>query len=175
LTIAGKTQFVVPSSLEPTTTWSLFSNYNQAVTLAYLNPSYYTVAQIDRLVRQWMDDNPASDTQLGTVLLTVPADQPAQPVVWGANDPLVRDATSAQGTPISDTPPLDTQALIYNAALNEWQPGNQNPGTGNVTSNEIVSVDGELTLFSGTGGKTIRRTRCAPSRGVGPPASGSRV
>ncbi len=157
LTIAGKAQFVVPSSLAPSTTWSLFSNYNQAVTLAYLNPNYYTAAQIDRLVRQWMNDNPASDTELGTVLLTVPADIPASPVVWGANDPLVRDAIKIQGVEVDATAPLDTQVLTYNQSNNQWEPGNQNPGTGNVISNEVSSVDGEITLFSGTGGKTIKR------------------
>jgi hypothetical protein len=157
LLIAGKAQWIVPSSLAPTTTWPLFSNRNQAVYLANAPTTFYTAAEIDRLVPIWFNEHPASDTQLGTVLLTVPADQPAQPVVWGSNDPLVRDAVKLQGVDIDDEPPLDTQTLIYNAALNEWQPGNQNPGTGNVVSNEIASVDGELTLFSGTGGKTIRR------------------
>jgi hypothetical protein len=155
LTVVGKTQLVVPSPLAPTTTWSLFSNYNQAVTLAYLNPNYYTAAQIDRLVRQWMDNNAASDLRLGTVLLTVPADIPASPVVWGANDPLVRDAIKIQSVDVSTTPPLDSQALIYNQANNQWEPANQASGTGNVISNEVSSIDGQVATASGTGGKTI--------------------
>lgn len=155
LTIAGKTQFVVPSSLAPSTTWSLFSNYNQAVHLVNAPDFWYTAAEIDRLVRQWMDHNPASDLQLGTVLLTVPADIPTSPVVWGANDPLVRDAVKLQGINIGDTAPLDSQALIFNEANNQWEPGNQGAGTGNVLSNEVSSVDGQVTLASGTGGKTI--------------------
>lgn len=158
LTIAGKTQFSVTESLAPSCTWEAFSNYNQAdVLFQSLPPSYYTAAETNRVIDQSFDTHPASDLALGTVLLTVPADNPDQPVVWGANDPLVRDAADLQGIPISDTPPLDGQTLLYNEALNEWEPGNQNPGTGNVISNEVSSVDGEIVLFSGTGGKTIRR------------------
>ena len=174
LMIAGKAQFVVPSSLAPTTTWSLFSNYNQAVTLAYLNPNYYTAAQIDRLVRQWMDQNPATDVALGTVLLTVPADDPDSPVVWGANDPLVRDAVKIQGVDVDDTAPTDGQLLSYNQANNEWEPTTAGFGTGNVISNEVSSVDGQVALASGTGGKTIKFSSVVDD-GTSFDASGMRV
>lgn len=168
-TITGKAQFVVPSSLSPTTTWENFSAYNSAVQLANPPVVFYTAAQTDALVDRAFDEHPATDVNLGTVLLTVPADIPATPVVWGANDPLVRDATKIQGVDVVDTPPLDTQVLVYNQANNQYEPGNQGAGSGNVTSNEVVSVDGEVALFSGTGGKTIDR---ATQTGVAVLASG---
>ena len=157
LTIANKAQWVVPSSLAPTTTWENFSAYNQAVFIANPPPVFYTAAQVDALVDRAFDEHPATDVALGTVVLSVPSDNPDAPPVWGINDPLVRDAIKIQGTDVSDTAPLDTQTLIYNQATNQVEWGNQNPGTGNVVSNEVSSVDGELALFSGTGGKTIRR------------------
>lgn len=157
LMIAGKAQWVVPVSLAPTTTWENFSAYNQAVFIANPPPVFYTAPQIDALVDRAFDEHPASDTELGTVLLTVPAGIPASPVVWGANDPLVRDATKIQGVDVSVTPPLDTQVLTFNQANNQYEPANTGGGSGNVISNEVVSVDSELTLFSGTGGKTIKR------------------
>lgn len=183
LLVAGKTQFIVPSSLEPTTTWSLFSNRNQAVFLSNAPDFWYTAAEVDRLVRQWMDDNPASDVDLGTVLLTVPADIPTSPVVWGANDPLVRDAVKIQGVDVTDTAPLDTQVLAYNQSNNQYEPSNQAAGTGNVVSNEVVSVDGNVTLASGTGGKTIKLDSSANFDGaglltgatVGTPATGTEI
>lgn len=156
LTIVSKSQWVVPSSLTPTTTWEHFSNYQQAVSLYYYNPDFYNAPTVDRLIDQSFETHPASDLELGTVLLTIPADAPTQPVVWGANDPLVRDAIKLQSVNISDTAPLDTQALVYNSATDQWEPGNQNPGTGNVISNEVSSVDGQGAIASGTGGKTIR-------------------
>ena len=157
LTIANKAQWVVPSSLAPTTTWENFSSYNRAVFIANPPPVFYTAAQVDALVDRAFDEHPATDVDLGTVVLSVPSDNPDAPPVWGINDPLVRDAIKIQGTDVSDTAPLDTQTLIYNQATNQVEWGNQNPGTGNVISNEVSSVDGELALFSGTGGKTIRR------------------
>lgn len=157
LSIGGKVQWVVPSSQAPTTTWELFSNYNLAVHLGNAPDFWYTAAEVDRVIDIAFTTHPASDTQLGTVLLSVPADIPETPVVWGANDPLVRDAVAIQGVNVNPTPPLDTQTLIYNEANNQYEPSNQAAGTGNVISNEIVSVDGELALMSGTGGKTIRK------------------
>lgn len=157
LSIGSKVQWVVPSSQVPTTTWELFSNYNLAVHLGNAPDFWYTAAEVDRVIDIAFTTHPASDTELGTVLLSVPADIPETPVVWGANDPLVRDAVAIQGVNISPTPPLDTQTLIYNEANNQYEPSNQAAGTGNVISNEIVSVDGELALMSGTGGKTIRK------------------
>lgn len=157
LTIANKAQWVVPSSLAPTTTWADFSAYNSAVFIANPPPVFYTAPQVDALVDRAFDQHPASDVELGTVYTSVPPDIASQPVAWITDDPLVRDAVKIQGTDVDDTPPLDTQTLIYNQATNQIEWGNQNPGTGNVTSNEVTSVDGEGAVFSGTGGKTIRR------------------
>ena len=157
LQIASKSQWTVPSSLVPTTTWENFSTYNQAVTLYYYNPNFYNAPQVDALIDRAFDEHPASDTGLGSVLLTIPATIPAAPVVWGENDPLVRDAIKLQGKNIDDATPVDGQILGFNAAANEWQPSTPGFGTGNVLSNEIVSVDSEIALFSGTGGKTIKR------------------
>lgn len=168
LTIAGKTQFVVTESLTPSCTWEAFSNYNQADVLFQSLPnSYYTAAETNRVIDQSFDTHPASDTQLGTVLLTVPADIPAFPVVWSANDPLVRDAVDLQGVPISSIPPLDSQVLAYNQANNQWEPSNQAAGTGNVISNEVSSIDGNVALASGTGGKTIKFDAAAHFDGSG--------
>ena len=157
LTIANKAQWIVPSSLAPTTSWENFSAYNQAVFIANPPVVFYTAAQVDALVDRAFDEHPATDTELGTVVLSIPSDNPDAPPVWGLNDPLVRDAIKIQGVDVSDTAPLDSQTLIYNQATNQYEPSNQNPGTGNVVSNEVSSVDGELVLFSGTGGKTIKR------------------
>lgn len=156
LQIAGKSQWVVPSSQVPTTTWAEFSNYNQANFLYYTNPTYYNAPEVDRQIRNYAATNYATDTNLGGVFLSVPADIETDPVVWGTNDPLVRDAVKIQGVDVDDTPPLDTQVLAYNQANNQYEPSNQAAGTGNVVSNEVSSVDGQLTLASGTGGKTIK-------------------
>jgi hypothetical protein len=178
LQIAGKTQFVVPSSqgiaTMPFTTWLAFSNYNQAVALYYYNPNYYNAPEVDRLINHAFDEHPATDGDLGSVLLSVPATVPAQPVVWGANDPLVRDALKIQGVDVVSTTPLDTQVLAYNQSNNQWEPSNQAAGTGNVTSNEIVSTDGQVTLASGTGGKTIKFSTIIDN-GVSFDATGMRV
>jgi hypothetical protein len=157
LQIASKTSWVVPSSQVPTTTWAEFSNYNQANSLYYTNPSYYNAPQTDAQIRNFADVNYATDAHLGGVYLSVPADIATDPVVWGTNDPLVRDAAFIEGIPVSDTPPTDGQVLTYNQANNDWEPANASSGTGNVISNEVSSVDGEMTLFSGTGGKTIKK------------------
>lgn len=157
LTVIGKTQLVVTESLTPSCTWEQFSNYNQAVNIGNAPDFWYTAAEVNRLIDQSFDLHPASDTELGTVLLTVPADIPASPVVWGANDPLVRDAIKIQGVDVGVTAPLDTQTLVFNQAINRYEPANQATGTGNVISNEVSSVDSEIALFSGTGGKTIKR------------------
>lgn len=156
LQIANRSQWVVPVSLAPTTTWADFSIYNSANSLYYYNPNYLNAPQTVALINNAFDQHPASDTELGTVLLTIPADAPAQPVVWGANDPLVRDAVKLQGVDIDNTAPLDSQVLTYNQANNQWEPQNNASGSGNVISNEVSSVDGNVTLASGTGGKNIK-------------------
>src|ERR1043165_8569611 len=109
LQIIQKTQWIVPSSQAPTTTWADFGSYNPAAFLATPPQVFYTAAQVDALVDRSFDEHPASDTELGTVLLTVPADIPATPVVWGGNDPLVRDAIAIQGVSVDDAPPSDPQ------------------------------------------------------------------
>lgn len=50
ITIGSKTQFVVPSSLAPTTTWEFFSEYNQSVVLANPPLFFYTAPQVDALI-----------------------------------------------------------------------------------------------------------------------------
>lgn len=157
LQIANKSQWVVPVSLAPTTTWAEFSNYNQAVTLYYYNPTFYNAPQTDAQIRNFAATNYASETNLGGVFTSVPPAIASSPVAWITDDPLVRDAIGIQGVDVSDTPPLDGQVLVYNEATDQAEWANQNPGTGNVVSNEVSSVDGEIVLFSGTGGKTIRR------------------
>lgn len=156
LTIIQKAQWIVPSSQSPTTTWADFSAYNSAAFLANPPQVFYTAAQVDALVDRSFDTHPASDTDLGTVLLTVPADVPAQPVVWGANDSLVRDAIKLQSVDISNTAPIDSQVLTFNQANNQWEPANSAEGTGNVISNKVVSVDGQMVIADGTDGKTIQ-------------------
>ena len=56
------------------------------------------------------------------------------------------------------TTPSNNQALVYDSATSLWK--NQtlsSLGYGDVSSNTSTSVDSELALFSGTGGKTIKR------------------
>lgn len=156
LTIANKAMWIVPSSQIPTTSWAEFSNYNQANALFYTNPTYYNAPQTDFQIRNYASTNYATDAHLGGVFLSVPADIATDPVVWGANDPLVRDAIVLQGVDVSATVPSDGQVLTYNQANNDWEPANAGSGTGNVISNEISSVDGQVTVASGTGGKTIK-------------------
>lgn len=183
LQIIQKTQWIVPVSLAPTTTWADFSIYNSAAFLANPPQVFYTAAQVDARINNSFDTHPASDTALGTVVLSVPSDNPDAPPVWGLNDPLVRDAISLEGVAISDTPPLDGQVLTYNQTNNEAEWGNQNPGTGNVISNEVSSVDGNVALASGTGGKTIEFDSSANFDGsglltgatVGTPATGTEI
>lgn len=158
LTIAGKTQFIVTESLTPTCTWEAFSNYNQAVTVYGSLPStYYTAAETNRVIDQSFDTHPASDIALGTVYTSVEPSQPTAPVAWITDDPLVRDAVKLQGIDLDSSTPSDGQLLSYNQASNEVLWSTPGFGTGNVTSNEVVSVDSEIALFSGTGGKTIKR------------------
>lgn len=157
LQIAGKTQWTVPSSLIPTTSWAEFSNYNQATTLYYYNPNYYNAPETDRQIRLFSEANYASDTHLGGVFTSVEPAVASQPIAWITDDPLVRDAIAIQGVDVNSAAPLDTQVLTYNQSTNVAEWANQNAGTGNVISNEVSSVDGEGVVFSGTGGKTIRR------------------
>lgn len=156
LLIANKAQWVVPVSLAPTTSWAEFSNYNQANALYYYNPNYYNAPETDRQIRLYAATNYASDTHLGGVYTSVIPAIPSQPVAWITDDPLVRDAVAIQGVEVSVTAPIDTQVLAFNQATNQYEPSNQNPGTGNVVSNEVSSVDGQMALASGTGGKTIK-------------------
>ena len=54
------------------------------------------------------------------------------------------------------TTPSNNQALVYDSATSLWK--NQTLSNyGDVSSNTSSSVDSELALFSGTGGKTIKR------------------
>src|ERR1051325_2506329 len=71
LTIAGKAQWIVPSSQVPTTTWADFSAYNQAVFLANPPVVFYTAAQVDALVDRSFTEHPADQTTLGTVFTSV--------------------------------------------------------------------------------------------------------
>ncbi len=157
LQISGRAQWVVPSSLAPTTTWENFSAYNQAVALANPPQVFYTASAVDALVDRAFDEHPASDSTLGTVFASIAPSVPGTPVAWITDDPLVRDAILIQGIEVSVSAPSDGQVLTYIQSNNDWEPSNAAPGTGNVVSNEVISVDGEVTFFSGTGGKTIRR------------------
>jgi hypothetical protein len=159
LQIAGKTQFVVTESLTPSCTWAQFSNYNQAVALWQSNPQYYyTAAEVNRLIDGSFALHPATETTLGTVFTSVEPAIAGNPVAWITDDPLVRDAIKIQGVDVSDTAPTDQQALVYNQANNQYEPTNVSGGIGNVVSNEVSSVDGNVAVASGTGGKTIKFT-----------------
>lgn len=157
LQIANKTGWVVPSSQVPTTSWAEFSIYNSAVSLFYFNPNWYNAPQVDAQIRNFAATNYASDTHLGGVFTSVEPALPDQPIAWITDDPLVRDAIKFQGVDVDDAAPSDGQALVYNQSNNQYEPTNVASGTGNVISNDVTSVDGELVLESGTGGKTIRR------------------
>jgi hypothetical protein len=140
LQIASKPQWIVPSSLAPTTTWAEFSNYNQATALYYYNPNYYNAPQTDAQIRNFSATDYASDTHLGNVYTSVEPAIANQPVAWITDDPLVRDAVSIEGVAVSPTPPLDGQVLVFNEANNQYEPGNQAAGFGNVISNEVGSA-----------------------------------
>ncbi len=156
LQIAGKPQWVVPSSQVPTTTWNEFSNYNQAVSLYYYNPNFYNAPQVDAQIREFAQTNYASDTHLGGVFTSITPAQPTEPVAWITDDPLVRDAIKIQSIDVTAIPPTDGMALVFSQALDSYTPTIVGPTSGNVTSNEVSSVDGQVTLASGTDGKTIK-------------------
>lgn len=65
------------------------------------------------------------------------------------------NAKKIRGVPVAPTAPTDAQVLVYSNANKRWEPGSGS-GTGNVQG-QASSIDGEVALFSGTGGKTIKR------------------
>lgn len=61
-----------------------------------------------------------------------------------------------KGVTVDDAGKADGKALVYKAASGNLEYSNTS-GTGDVSSNTSTSVDSEVALFSGTGGKTIMR------------------
>lgn len=65
------------------------------------------------------------------------------------------DATSLQGVPLSSTPPLNGQALVFNSVSGLWEPTTISAGSGTVTSvamsvPSFLSVSGSPITTSGT-------------------------
>lgn len=172
LTIADNGYWVVPNVLAaptvPATTWQAFSTFNQANPITYTSVAYYTREEVERRIQQGFDENPASDLELGSVLLTVPADSPTQPVVWGANDPLVRDAVKFQGVDVDATPPNDGEALVFNQATNSYEPVHVSLSSGSGMAAEIQAAASDETtaLTTGAAKVTFRMPRAMTLTGV---------
>lgn len=150
--------WAIPTQYGSTVNFYQLALYNAALFLYTAPNNVFTQDQTISLIRSMIATlELATDTEAGVVFLSVPADDDSFPVVWGANDPLVRNATELQGVDISDTAPSDGQFLSYNDATGEWEPSTAGFGSGNVVSNEVSSVDGELALMSGTGGHNIKK------------------
>src|ERR1051325_6043411 len=142
-------------------TYDMLQAWNDAGPVAVPEPTWPTTDTVAAMIQAAiMLFPPASQTQIGSVFTSVDPSTPGFPVAWITDDPLVRNAIALYGIDLQDftiTLPNDGQVLTYNQANNQWEAQNSAAGTGNVISNEVFSVDGELTLMSGTGGKTIKK------------------
>ena len=67
------------------------------------------------------------------------------------------NARRLRGIPLSPTAPTDGQGLTFDAASGLWVPTTLSGGGGGNVNGQASSVDSEIALFSGTGGKTIKR------------------
>jgi hypothetical protein len=72
------------------------------------------------------------------------------------NDSAAWNAKQLFGRNIQDISPTNGQILTWDNTNNRWYPTTPS-GTGDFSSNTSSSVDNELVLFSGTGGKTGKR------------------
>ncbi|MFN2532118.1 MAG: hypothetical protein ABR555_12560 [Pyrinomonadaceae bacterium] len=125
--------FVIPQSLavdgngDPvTSSMGALMAYNaRGAIISLARDTTLTRSEITSLIAAMLTSlgvTPATDIALGTVRLSTAAADPADPEVWGTNDPRVRDATKIQGTLVDDDPPADLNVLQYSAisGLADW-------------------------------------------------------
>lgn len=156
--IGGASGWAVPVSYGSTINFYQLALYNQRIFLVTQLNNTFTADQIIALIRSLIITlSLATDSDAGVVFLSSAADPADDPVVWRFGDPLVRDAIKLQGKDISTVDPSDGQLLAYNQATDQAEWSTAGFGLGNVVSNEVISVDSQLVVMSGTGGKTIKK------------------
>jgi hypothetical protein len=119
--------FSIPQVLTPSANIGALFTYNQGTALV-LPPTFYlnrdeTTALVIALLAV-LGFGPATNVTLGTVRLRVAAANPADPEVYGTNDPLVRDALKLMGVLLDAlvATPADGNVLGFSAASNTYKP-----------------------------------------------------
>lgn len=153
--------WIIPEQLAPNTDFAALNAYNADPSNRPPSAITPTLDQLLPIIAAMLsNDFLATDSSAGISFLSFPPVIGEDPVVVALNDPLFRDALLLRGTNIQDftvTPPSDAQPLVFNGTAQEWQAAAPGFGQGNVTSNEVATVDGQLMVAQGTGGKTIRK------------------
>src|SRR5688572_3454211 len=121
-------QFSIPQSLTPSCTIAALITYNKGNALVSPPNTYLTRDQTVALVTSMLAPvgfGPATELDQGLVRLSVAADSPADPEVWGTNDPLVRDALKWQGVDLDAlmAAPAHTNVPVFDAVTETWKPG----------------------------------------------------
>jgi len=117
--------FSIPQSLTPSASIGSLFTYNQGAALV-LPPSFYlNREQVVALVTTMLSAlgfGPATDLVPGMVKLSIAANDPLNPAVWGTNDPRVRDALKLMGVELDSTlaSPADTNVIGFDATLGRF-------------------------------------------------------
>lgn len=121
--------WVVPANgtIASPTTFAIMEAYNDRNTLITPSTFYQTQAQIMALLNALLAGLgvvPATNLIAGIVKLSVAAADPANPIVWGTNDSLVRDALKLMGVDLDATmsQPANGNVIGYDAASETWKP-----------------------------------------------------
>jgi hypothetical protein len=115
------------SNIASPTIFAVMEAYNDRRSPLNLPVFYQTQPQVVALVNAILAQlgfGPATNVTLGTVRLRVAAANPADPEVYGTNDPLVRDALKLMGVLLDAlvATPADGNVLGFSAASNTYKP-----------------------------------------------------
>lgn len=119
--------FSIPQSLTPSCEIAALITYNRGNTLISPPNFYLNRDQTAALIASMIAGvglGPATNIALGIVKLSIAAADPANPTVWGTNDPLVRDALKLLGVTLDAlmAAPADGNVIGYDAASTSWKP-----------------------------------------------------